>query len=179
MAAAGKRVLLIDLDLRKGHLNQYLGLPRDNGVAKLVADTLSFEQAVPRNILPNLDFIPTGVLPASPNLLLLHSNMKCFLESVSAEYDLVLLDTPPVMAVTDAAVLSEHVGTLILVARETVTALGEINESAKRLTQVGASITGVLFNGVRPRPGKYGYSYGKYRYASHAYEHIALWIRVI
>lgn len=75
-----------------------------------------------------------------------------------------------VLAVTDATVLSEHVGTSILVAREGVTTLGDLNETMKRFTQIGAKVTGVVFNAVRPRPGKYGYSYGKYRYSSYAYE---------
>jgi tyrosine-protein kinase Etk/Wzc len=170
LAASGKRVLLMDLDLRKGHLNQYLGLPRDNGMAELIAETLTFDQVVHRSILPGLDFIPTGVLPPAPHLLLGHSNLKKFMDQVSAQYDLVLFDTPPVLAVTDAAELSTHAGTSILVAREGITTLGDLNETVKRLAQVGNRISGVVFNAVRPRPGKYGYAYGKYRYTSQAYE---------
>lgn len=170
MAAAGKRVLLIDLDLRKGYLNQYFGIPRDHGVAELTAGNISFEQAVRRDVLPNLDFIPTGVLPANPNPLLVHDNMTLFLEKASKEYDIVLVDTPPVLAVTDAMVLSAHIGSTFLIARESVTMLGDLNESAKRFIQAGKNVTGVVFNGVRPRPGKYGYGDGKYRYTSHAYE---------
>ena len=150
--------------------NQYLGVPRDNGMAELLAGERSFDQVVRRNILPDLDFIPTGILPSAPHLLLLHGNLKQLLEKVSAEYDLVLLDTPPVLAVTDATVLSEHVATSILVAREGVTTLGDLNETVKRFTQTGAKVTGVVFNAVRPRPGKYGYGYGKYRYSGYAYE---------
>ena len=170
LAAAGKRVLLMDLDLRKGHINQYVGLPRDNGMAELLAGERTLDQVVHRNILPNLDFIPTGVLPSAPHLLLMHGNLKQLMERVSAEYDLVLLDTPPVLAVTDATVMSEHVGTTILVIREGVTTLGDLNETVKRLTQIGSKVTGVVFNAVRARPGKYGYGYGKYRYSSYAYE---------
>jgi len=106
----------------------------------------------------------------APHLLLQHGNLKQFLDKVSAEYDLVLLDTPPVLAVTDATMLSEHVGTSILVAREGITTLGELNETVKRFTQIGAKVTGVVFNAVRPRPGKYGYGYGKYRYSGYAYQ---------
>ena len=170
LAATGKRVLLMDLDLRKGHLNQYLGLPRENGMAEVLAGSLSLEQVLCRNILPNLDFISTGALPPAPHLLLAQDNLKQLLKKVSTEYDLVLLDTPPILAVTDAIVLSEYVGTRILVARDGITTLGELNETVKRLTQTGAKVTGVVFNAVRSRPGKYGYSYGKYRYSSHAYE---------
>jgi tyrosine-protein kinase Etk/Wzc len=170
MAASGKRVLLIDMDLRKGHLNQYFGLARESGAAELIAGTLTFDQVVRRDILPNLDFIPTGALPDNPNSLLMHDNMNRILENASSKFDLVLLDTPPVIAVTDAAVLSERVGTFVLVARESVSTLGEINESVKRLNQVGVVLAGVLFNGVHSRFGRYGYSHGKYRYTSQVYE---------
>lgn len=170
LAASGKRVLLMDLDLRKGHINQYIGVPRDNGMAELLAGERTFDQVVRRNILPNLDFIPTGVLPSAPHLLLQHGNLKQFMEKVSAEYDLVLLDTPPVLAVTDATMLSEHVGTSILVVREGITTLGDLNETVKRFSQIGVKVSGVVFNAVRPRPGQYGYGYGKYRYSNYAYE---------
>ncbi|KXS31014.1 MAG: Exopolysaccharide transport protein family [Candidatus Gallionella acididurans] len=96
--------------------------------------------------------------------------MKQPLKRVYAEYDLVLLDTPPVLAVTDATVLSEHVGTSIRVASEGVTTLGDLNETVKSFTQTGAKVTGVVFNALRPRPGKYGYGYGWYRYSSDTYQ---------
>jgi tyrosine-protein kinase Etk/Wzc len=85
----------------------------------------------------------------------------------------MLPDTLPVLAVTDATMLSEQMGTNILVAREGITMLGELNETVKRFTQTGAKVTGVVFNVVRPRPGKYGYGYGKYRYSSDAHEQYA------
>jgi tyrosine-protein kinase Etk/Wzc len=81
-----------------------------------------------------------------------------------------MLDTAPVLAVSDAIMLSEHVGTKILVAREGVTTLGDLNETVKRFTHAGTKVTGIVLNAMRPRHGKYGYSYGKYRYTSHAYE---------
>lgn len=74
------------------------------------------------------------------------------------------------LAATDAIVLSEPVATSILVAWEGDTTLGDLNETVKRFTQTGAKVTGVVFNAVHPRPGKYGYGYGKYRYSSYAYE---------
>ncbi len=169
LAASGKRVLMLDIDLRKGYLNQYFGLPREDGMAELLAGKRTFDQVVHRNILPNLDFVSTGVLPSAPHVLLQYGSMKQFLEKLSEKYDLVLLDTPPVLAVTDATVLSEHVGTTILVARENVTTLADLNETAKRLTQVGSKVSGVVFNALRTRPGRYGYSYGKYRYSSYSY----------
>ena len=99
--------------------------------------------------------------------------MKLPLKRVSAEYDLVLLDTQPLLAVTDATVLSEYVETSILVAREGVTTLGELNETVKRFNQSGSKVTGVVFNAVRHRPGKYGHGNGKYRYISETYKQYA------
>jgi tyrosine-protein kinase Etk/Wzc len=93
-----------------------------------------------------------------------HGNLKKFLEKVSAEYDLVLLDTLPVLAVT---MLNEHVGSSILVAREGITTLGELNETVKRFTQIGSKVKGVLFNGQLQRiSSNYGYSYG-YKYGGY------------
>ncbi len=170
MADAGKRILLIDLDLRKGHLNQYLGLPRENGFTDLILGESSPEQVIRKNVIPNLDFISTGVLPPDPNALLLSSRLHGLLDQLSANYDLVIMDTPPVLAVTDATVLSHIAGTIILVTREGTTTLGEVHESIKRFTQVGTAITGILFNGVRQRPTKYGYNSYRYRYSSQAYD---------
>ena len=99
--------------------------------------------------------------------------MRLPLKRVSAEYDLVLLDTRPLLAMTDVTVLSEHVGTSILVAREGVTTLGGLNEAVKRFNQSGSKVTGVVFNAVRHRPGKYGHGNGKYRYTGEAYKQYA------
>ena len=169
MAAAGKRVLLIDLDLRKGHLNQYFGQSRDNGFVDLISGEREFDEVVRKNVIPNLDFISTGKLPANPNDILLNSKLPAVLEKCSAGYDVVILDTPPILAVTDPSVLAPKAGTMILAVREGKTSLAEIHESIKRLSHVGATVTGVLMNGVRARPSQY-YGYGSYRYSSYAYD---------
>lgn len=166
LAAAGKRVLLVDLDLRKGYLNQYFGIARDDGMAEWVAGNIPFERAVRREVLSGLDFIPTGRLPADPNPLLVHENMARVLQEAAAAYDMVIVDTPPILSVTDSMQLAPRAGAIVLVAREGLTTLGELGESVKRLAQAGSVVTGTVFNGVRSRPGAYIYGYGKYRYSS-------------
>lgn len=170
LASAGKRVLLLDLDLRNGYLNQYLGLPREKGLAEVVEGELTLEQAIHRELFPNFDFMPTGKLPQDPNALLVRQSLAALLEQLSREYDIVMLDSPPILSVADATILSSMVYTNILVTREGVTTLGEINESVKRFKQAGSEITGILFNGIRPRPG-YIYGYGKYRYSGYHYRY--------
>jgi tyrosine-protein kinase Etk/Wzc len=117
-----------------------------------------------------LDFIATGTLPANPNDILLNSRLHSWLERWAASYDMVILDTPPILAVSDPSVLAPQVGALLLVVREGQTSLAEVHESVKRFTQAGTSVTGVLMNGVRARLSPYGYGSKRYRYTSHAYD---------
>jgi len=172
LASAGKRILLIDADLRKGHLNQYFGTTRGGGLSELIAGSLKPSQAIRREMLPNLDVITTGVLPPNPAELLLSGAFANQLESLSAEYDLVIIDTAPVLAAADTLSVAIHVGTLLLVARAGQTQMGELHESARRLAHAGKSATGVLFNAMdlsRRHYGSYGYKYGGYRYQAYKY----------
>ncbi|WP_454726790.1 MULTISPECIES: polysaccharide biosynthesis tyrosine autokinase [Cupriavidus] len=171
MATGGKRVLLIDADMRKGHLNQYFGKDRNNGLADVLIGNASFEQAVHHNVFENLDFLSTGGLPPNPAELLLNERMVKLLEEIGQQYDLVLIDTPPVLAVSDTAVLAARCGTVFLVTRFEKTTIGEVNESAKQLRQANADVNGVVFNGLDPNAYRYGYGskYGRYRYAYYGY----------
>jgi tyrosine-protein kinase Etk/Wzc len=173
MAGAGKRVLLVDADLRKGHLNQYFGVPRTDGLSELVVGTLTASNAVRRQVLPNLDFMPTGQIPPNPAELMQSAAMGQILNATSPHYDLVIIDTPPVLVAADTAAVAPHVGTLLMVARAEQTLLGELHESAKRLAQSGKAVTGVLFNAMdltRRHYGSYGYKYGRYRYRNYSYK---------
>lgn len=171
MATGGKRVLLIDADMRKGHLNQYFGKDRNNGLADVLIGNASFEQAVHRDVFENLDFLSTGGLPPNPAELLFNERMVKLLEEIGQQYDLVLIDTPPVLAVSDTAVLAARCGTVFLVTRFEKTTIGEVNESAKQLRQANADVNGVVFNGLDPNAYRYGYGskYGRYRYAYYGY----------
>ncbi len=169
LAAAGKKVLLIDADLRKGHLHQYLGLDRKNGLSDLIAGGCSREQALHKSVIENVDFIGTGTLPPKPSELLMHRDIGTLLASFSESYDYVLIDTPPVLAVSDTLILGAHAGAVFMVARAGVSSMGDIKESVKRCNQAGIPIKGIIFNGVMHRPGGYGYGYGRYRYAEYNY----------
>ncbi|MDT4807186.1 putative tyrosine-protein kinase in cps region [compost metagenome] len=171
MASGGKRVLLIDADMRKGHLNQYFGKPRNNGLADVLIGKTSFDQAVHREVLENLDFLSTGSLPPNPAELLLNARMVKLLDELDHQYDLVLIDTPPVLAVSDTAILAARCGTVLLVTRFEKTTIGEVTESAKQLRQTNADVNGVVFNGLDPNAYRYGYGskYGRYRYAYYGY----------
>jgi tyrosine-protein kinase Etk/Wzc len=162
MAASGKRVLLIDADLRNGHLHRYFGVSRERGLSRAITGALPVEEIIHHDVLDNLDFIPTGELPPNRAEFLLHLNFGSLLEAVSANYDLVLLDPPPLLAVADALIIGSHAGAVFILARSGMTTEGQINESIKRLNHAGISPQGVLFNDMSLRLGAYGspYKYG-------------------
>ncbi|PLC51521.1 tyrosine protein kinase [Pollutimonas subterranea] len=170
LGAANKRVLLIDADLRKGYINQYFGLERRNGLSELIAGSLSLNEVLHKNVVPNVDLLTTGVLPPNPAELLMSPTIVAILRDLSANYDVVLLDTSPVLAVSDAMALTPHAGTVFLLARAGVSTLAELEESSKRLLQAGTHVKGVIFNDQTVSTRRYGSKYGNYRYTNYEYE---------
>ena len=173
LGTADKKVLLIDADLRKGYLNQYFGQPRERGLSEVLSGSLPLQDALRRNVMPNVDFLATGTLPPNPAELLMTPAMQALLQQVGGAYDLVLIDTPPVLAASDTAILAPQAGAVFMVARAEVTTLGELQEAAKRLSQSGVATRGVIFNGLNANKRRYGYGmgykYGKYRYTNYQY----------
>jgi tyrosine-protein kinase Etk/Wzc len=172
LGAAGKRVLLIDADMRKGHIHQFFGLQRGLGLSELIIGTRKLGDVLRRAVAPNVDLITTGTMPPNSGELLLSPSMQQLLQDLSAQYDLVLIDTPPVLAVSDTQAIAPHAGTVFLVARASVTSLGELHECTRRLGQTGIPVKGVVFNDLdtsRQRYGGYGYKSSRYRYTNYKY----------
>ncbi|RQR26804.1 tyrosine protein kinase [Burkholderia sp. Bp9143] len=169
LAAGGERVLLVDGDLRKGYLHEALGLPRESGLSELLSGDTTPENAIHRNVLPNLDFIATGTMPEHPAQWLADDRVAALLDALSAHYDRVVIDAAPILAVTDAVALGRHAGTVLLTARAASTRLAELGEATRRLAHNGIAASGVVLNGVDPRTGRYGSRYGAYRYAEYRY----------
>jgi tyrosine-protein kinase Etk/Wzc len=172
VAASGKRVLLIDADLRKGHLNHYFGVRRERGLSDVIAGNVATTEAIHREVLPNLDLLTTGVLPPNPADLMMSAALAQVLADCSEHYDLVVLDTPPILVAADTVGVAAQAGTVLLVARAGETQIGELRESAKRLAHAGKTATGVLFNALdlsQRHYGSYGYKYGGYRYREYRY----------
>lgn len=169
LGAADKKVLLIDSDLRKGHINQYFGKSRHNGLSELISGGINPEQAIHKEVMPNVDFITTGVLPPNPAELLLSEQTINTIKQLAQQYDLVVIDSAPVLAVSDGMSLAPHAGTTFLLARANETTLGEIEESTKRIRQAGGQVKGVIFNDMVATNRRYGAKYGYYRYANYEY----------
>ncbi|SAK39276.1 tyrosine-protein kinase involved in EPS biosynthesis [Caballeronia fortuita] len=169
LASSGKRVLLIDGDMRKGYVNRYFDLDRSNGLAEAIASSRPLATVTHRGVLPNLDLVTTGKLPPNPSALLHGTNWSDLIASASKDYDLVIIDAPPLLAVSDSEAISSAAGTVFLVTRFGKTRSGDVIEAERRLAQAGSKVTGILFNSMKPRSGIYGGRYQAYRYVDYNY----------
>ena len=164
LAQSGKKVLIVDADMRKGYLQTQFGLKWDDGLSDYLSGRLNLEQVTKTTKVEGLNVITRGQIPPNPSELLMHSNFSKLVEEVSAAYDIVIIDTPPILAVTDPAIVSAHTGTTLLVARFGQNHLREIELTRNRLEQNGIDVKGVVFNGVvKKASNAYGY-YGYYNY---------------
>lgn len=177
LAAGGKRVLLIDADMRKGHIHESFGLKRGHGLSELISGTQTVERVIHREVSHGLDFIATGPMPPNPAELLMSPATVQLLKTMGTNYDIVVIDTPPVLAVSDTQVMAPLAGTIFMVARAEISTLAELQESAKRLGRSGVTVRGVIFNDLNLSKRRYGYGYGygygykysRYRYAQYEY----------
>ncbi|MGP6463046.1 polysaccharide biosynthesis tyrosine autokinase [Pseudomonas parakoreensis] len=170
MAQSGQRVLLIDADMRKGHLHKTLNVPIANGLSDLLVKRCSIEQAINTVEIDNLHFISRGQVPPNPSELLMHANFRDLLAELSQRYDVVIIDTPPLLAVTDAAIVGREAGISLIVTRFAVNPAKEIEATIRRFAQNGIELKGAVFNGVEKRAASYygngSYGYYNYEYAS-------------
>ncbi|MGS0498020.1 polysaccharide biosynthesis tyrosine autokinase [Pseudoalteromonas mariniglutinosa] len=164
LAQSGKKVLIIDADMRKGYLQTQFGLKWDDGLSDYLSGRLDLAQITKPTQVEGLNVITRGQIPPNPSELLMHSNFSKLVAEVSAEYDLVIIDTPPILAVTDPAIVSAHTGTTLLVTRFGQNHIKEIELTRNRFEQNGTDVKGVVFNGVvKKASNAYGY-YGYYNY---------------
>jgi tyrosine-protein kinase Etk/Wzc len=159
-------VLLIDADMRKGTLHRVVGGKAEQGLSELISGQADLPQVL-RSVdgINKLFFIPRGKIPPNPSELLMHARFTSMLESLKPRFDLIIIDTPPILAVTDAAVIGHHVGTSLLVVQFGVNQPREVALAKQRFEQNGVAIKGAIFNLVEKRSaGHYAYAY--YTYAS-------------
>ncbi|USD65126.1 polysaccharide biosynthesis tyrosine autokinase [Vibrio sp. SCSIO 43136] len=166
-AKTGQKVLLIDADMRKGYLQEPFGLNWDDGLSEVLSGKLGKEQAIKSSEVENLDIVTRGQVPPNPSELLMHKRMQELLEWASENYDLVIVDTPPVLAVTDPSIVGALAGTTLMVARYGQNTVKEIDVARSRFEQAGVEVKGVIFNATEKRASSgYGYGYYNYEYSS-------------
>ncbi|WP_269791607.1 polysaccharide biosynthesis tyrosine autokinase [Stenotrophomonas sp. Iso1] len=166
IAQGGQRVLIIDVDMRKGTVHKVLGVGLAKGLSDVLAGSTLAEDviAVVRG-LANMHYMTRGDTPPNPAELLMHPRFEQMLGQLAAAYDLVIVDTPPILAVTDAVVVAKHAGSTLMVTRFGVNQPKEILLSMKCFERNGVQVKGAIFNAVEKRATGY-YSYGYYDYAA-------------
>ncbi|HHQ2453206.1 TPA: polysaccharide biosynthesis tyrosine autokinase [Klebsiella pneumoniae] len=165
IAQAGKKVLFIDADMRKGYTHKLFELNNNDGVSDILAGKVELSKAIKTVNRAGFDYISRGAVPPNPAELLMHRRMGELFQWASDHYDLVIVDTPPILAVTDAAIIGNYVGTTLLVARFEENTVKEIEVSSKRFEQSGVIIKGCILNGVVKKASNYyGYGYSHYGY---------------
>ncbi|MBC2397109.1 CpsD/CapB family tyrosine-protein kinase [Clostridium tetanomorphum] len=163
MAQGGSKTIIIDCDQRKPRLHKLFSLSNESGLSDLLAGNTEFSQAVHKTEIENLDILPAGTRPPNPSELLSSKKMGSFIEELRGEYDCIILDTPPVIAVTDAQLLASKADGCVL-----VLSAGEVEREAamkakELLEKVQAKIIGVVLNKLEvSEKGYYGYYYHYY-----------------
>lgn len=163
-AKTGQRVLLIDADMRKGYLQQPFGMDWENGLSDYLGGKIPLATAVKETRIENLDIMTRGQVPPNPSELLMHPRFNELVEWASGHYDLVIIDTPPVLAVTDPSIVGALAGTTLMVARFGMNTVKEIDVARNRFEQAGIEVKGVILNATEKKASNYEYGYYSYSY---------------
>lgn len=159
-AMAQKKVLIIDADLRRPILHRLFGIPNTQGLTHTLSDTVEFERVFNPTQVANLWVVTCGIIPPNPSELLGSQKMKVFLERAKQQFDIVLLDSPPISSLADASVLGAIVDGVLFIVKVNMANRDLIKKAKEQLETVGANIIGVALNDVDvKRDGYYRYYY--------------------
>ena len=166
-AQAGQRVLFIDADMRKGYVHNVFKLSNHRGLSCVLEGTVEWQEAIQRFEKHGLDILTCGPQPSHPLELLMSERFRGVISQIEKQYDLVIVDTPPVLAVTDALLIARAAATTLLVARFGKTSVKEVETSLKRMERMGAKVNGAILNDIVKSAALYynsGYSHYDYGY---------------
>jgi non-specific protein-tyrosine kinase len=160
-AEMGRRVVLIEADLRRPRIAEYLGVEGAIGLSNVLAGQVAVADALQPWGHGQLQVLASGFVPPNPSELLGSRNMSALLSRLRAEFDVILIDTPPMLPVTDAAVVATHADGAVLVARSGKTAQARIRTALASLRAVDAQVLGCVLN-MQPTKGSVEHYYGTY-----------------
>ncbi len=169
-AELGKRILVVDCDLRKSHQHILFNIRKSPGLSDYLAHNIALEKTIYMTHVPNLYVMPAGTTPPNPAEMLASAKMETLIQTLEQNFDFVIYDTPPIIAVTDPVILSRKVGNVIQVVRFGKTNRHVVGDSLNRLRNVNSDVLGVIFNSMQKAKGygyyKYDYSYYQSSYYS-------------
>lgn len=161
-ALDGQRTLIIDADLRRGYLHKYFGQEVGTGLTQYLLESTKLDNIISKTSIDGLDFIQRGKAASNSSELLGSIRFEKLIEELRKRYDRIIIDTPPVLAVTDAVLIGKHSDVNLLVARYAQTQLSELEITLSRFKQAGLAVNGFVLNGIKKEAG---YRYGNYNYA--------------
>lgn len=164
LAQSNKRVLIIDADMRHGYLHKYFNHDNLPGLAEYLNTQQTLDSIIKPTEIPHLDVITRGKSPVNPSELLSSAKFAAMFEQLSPMYDHIIIDTPPVLAVTDGIIISQYAGVNLVIARYAKSQMKELELTVNRFEQVGVKVNGFILNDIQRGSGGYGYGYG-YNYA--------------
>ena len=160
LAQSNKRVLLIDADLRRGYLHKYFHQDNQAGLAEYLNGQQPLNKIVKTTEVENLSVITCGKSPANPSELLSTERFKDLLEQLATQFDHIIVDTPPILAVTDGIIISQYAGVNLVIARYGKTQIKELELVVNRFEQASVKVTGIILNDIQRTAGSsYGYNY--------------------
>lgn len=157
MAQDGKKILLVDCDLRKPMQRRVFNVMNIQGLTNILAEGTDYREVVNDVNVDNLSLITSGPKPPNPSEILGSSKMKAFIDQVTEDFDMVILDTPPMLPVTDASVLSRMVDGMLLVIRHGKTSIEAVETVKSQVEKVGANLLGAVINDVPIDDSSYYY----------------------
>lgn len=163
-AQGNKRVLLIDADMRRGYMHKYFDVDVKPGLSELLSGQADLTQVLHKTQVANLDVITRGKSPTNPSEILSSNQFKELLEQLQSQYDHIIIDTPPVLAVTDGIIISQYTGVNLIVARYAKSQMKELELTVNRFEQAGVKVNGFILNDIQRASAGYGYGYN-YAYA--------------
>ncbi|WP_429523866.1 polysaccharide biosynthesis tyrosine autokinase [Paraburkholderia youngii] len=158
-AEVGQRVVLIDADMRRGHLASLFSESNRGGLSEVLAERLPLRNALRSTRIEGLTFLSCGARPENPAALLMKPRLKDVLERLSSQFDLVIIDTPPFLAVTDASIVANEAGASLLVLRSGMQSEEEIADTIRKVERAEGRIAGAVFNGIPLRRSTKNYGY--------------------
>ncbi|EHU1631543.1 polysaccharide biosynthesis tyrosine autokinase [Acinetobacter baumannii] len=163
-AQGDKRVLLIDADMRRGYIHKYFDVDVKPGLSELLSGQADLQKVLHKTQVANLDVITRGKSPTNPSEILSSNQFKELLEQLQSQYDHIIIDTPPVLAVTDGIIISQYTGVNLIVARYAKSQMKELELTVNRFEQAGVKVNGFILNDIQRASAGYGYGYN-YAYA--------------
>ncbi|OBL68975.1 tyrosine protein kinase [Acinetobacter baumannii] len=158
-AQGNKRVLLIDADMRRGYMHKYFDVDVKPGLSELLSGQADLQKVLHKTQVANLDVITRGKSPTNPSEILSSNQFKELLEQLQSQYDHIIIDTPPVLAVTDGIIISQYTGVNLIVARYAKSQMKELELTVNRFEQAGVKVNGFILNDIQRASAGYGYGY--------------------